>query len=462
MAINLYDTYTKSTKPFIPKTDKRITMYVCGPTVYDFPHVGNARPAIVFDILFRLLKTIYPNVLYARNFTDIDDKIFIAASERKTSFKKITEKFIAAYREDMASLGVLEPTFEPRVTDNIEEIVALIKDLISKDFAYFANGHVLFEVSKYASYGALSKRNQEEMLAGARVEVAPYKRHPSDFVLWKPSADGVPGWDSEWGFGRPGWHIECSAMVRSIFSSGIDIHGGGMDLIFPHHENEIAQSECAFHNEKYANYWVHNGHVTIEGQKMSKSLGNIILAKDLLKSNPGEVVRYALITTHYRQPLNWTSETLSRARQSLDKIYRTLADFSSGESCRQKISQSNRVFKAICADLNTPKALSIIIKICKEIRNTKKSALRSELVEELLDGASLLGFLKEKPESWFKTSDTVASIEEGEIMKCIEERNEARKNKNFKLADQIRDRLASRNILLKDGPEGTDWEFAEK
>ena len=461
MTITLYDTLSKSMKTFQPQTGKRVTMYVCGPTVYDFPHVGNARPAIVFDILYRLLKSAYPSVLYARNYTDIDDKIFAVASETGIPYREVTTKFIAAYREDMQRLGVLTPSSEPRVTDNINEIIRMISDLIEKKFAYIADGHVLFEVNKFQDYGKLSKRNQEQMLAGARVEVAPYKRNPADFVLWKPSKNGDPGWDSDWSYGRPGWHIECSAMSRKIFSSSIDIHGGGMDLIFPHHENEIAQSECAFHNEKYANYWVHNGHVTIDGQKMSKSLGNIIRVRDLLKKEPGEVVRFALISTHYRQPLDWTSESLQRARQSLDKIYRVLMDFQLNSAKSPIQPNSNRIKEALSSDVNTPEALSVMFKVCKEIKNSKKSEGRSELLQELRDGADLLGLLKESPDAWLKSSDSV-QLDENEIMKYISRRNEARKNKDFKTADKIRDQLIEKNILLKDGAKGTDWELIEK
>ena len=461
MTITLYDTLSKSLKTFQPQTEKRVTMYVCGPTVYDFPHVGNARPAIVFDILYRLLKSAYPSVLYARNYTDIDDKIFTVASENGVSYRQVTKKFIAAYKEDMQRLGVLEPSSEPRVTDNINEIITMISDLIEKNFAYIADGHVLFEVNKFQGYGKLSKRNHEQMLAGARVEVAPYKRNPAEFVLWKPSKNVIPGWNSDWGYGRPGWHIECSAMSRKIFSSSIDIHGGGMDLVFPHHENEIAQSECAFHNEKYANYWVHNGHVTIDGQKMSKSLGNIIRVRDLLKKEPGEVVRFALISTHYRQSLDWTSESPQRAKQSLDKIYRVLMDFQL-DSAENSISpNNNRIKKALSSDLNTPEALSIMFKICKEIKNSKKSEIKLGLLQELRDGADLLGLLKEGPDAWLKASDS-AQLDENEIMKYISRRNEARKNKDFKTADKIRDQLIGKNILLKDGAKGTDWELIDK
>jgi len=461
MTIALYDTLSKSIRDFQPQTGKKVTMYVCGPTVYDFPHVGNARPAIVFDILYRLLKSAYPSVLYARNYTDIDDKIFTVASETGVSYQEVTKKFIAAYREDMRRLGVLEPSSEPRVTENINEIIGMISDLVEKNFAYVADGHVLFEVKKFQDYGKLSKRNQDEMLAGARVEVAPYKRNPADFVLWKPSKDGIPGWDSDWGYGRPGWHIECSAMSRKIFSSSIDIHGGGMDLIFPHHENEIAQSECAFHNEKYANYWVHNGHVTIDGQKMSKSLGNIIRVKDLLQKEPGEVVRFALISTHYRQPLDWTSESPLRARQSLDKIYRILLELLPDLARSLTKPNRNRIEKALSYDLNTPEALSIMFKICKEIKSSKKSEVRLELLQELKYGADLLGLLKEDPNAWFKSSGLV-QLDENEINKFIEKRNEARKNKDFKTADKIRNQLIQKNILLKDSAQGTDWELIEK
>ena len=461
MIISLYDTLSKSIKTFQPQTENTATMYVCGPTVYDFPHVGNARPAIVFDILFRLLKSAYPNVVYARNFTDIDDKIFAVASDTGVSYQEITKKFIAAYREDMRRLGVLEPSYEPRVTENINEIIKMISDLVEKNFAYVADGHVLFEVKKFQDYGKLSKRNQDEMLAGARVEVAPYKRNPADFVLWKPSKNGIPGWDSEWGYGRPGWHIECSAMSRKIFASSIDIHGGGMDLIFPHHENEIAQSECAFHNEKYAKYWVHNGHVTIDGQKMSKSLGNIIRVKDLLQKEPGEVVRFALISTHYRQPLDWTSESPSRARQSLDKIYRILMELLPNGAMSLTKPNRNRIKDALSSDLNTPEALSAMFKISKEIKSTKKLEVRLELLQELRDGADLLGLLKEDPSAWFKSSVS-SRLDENEINKFIERRNEARKNKDFKTADKIRNQLVQKNILLKDGARGTDWELIEK
>ena len=361
MTFKIYNSYSRKKEVFKPVSEDLIKMYVCGPTVYNDPHIGNARPAVVFDVLYRLLNLLYPNVSYLRNITDIDDKINKEAQKLNTTIDVISNKYTKSYHEDMYALNVLEPTHEPRATEHINEIIHMIQGLIDKDYAYEAEAHVLFNVKSFKKYGVLSNRNLKEMVAGARVEVAPYKKNSHDFVLWKPSSSDLPGWDSPWGRGRPGWHIECSAMINKHLGSRIDIHGGGQDLIFPHHENEIAQSCCFNNNEFFVNYWIHNGYLQIEGEKMSKSLGNILTVKDLTKQYDGEVIRLALLSTHYRKPINFSFSLLNQTKNVLDKLYRLVE---SSEFVMPKDFSINdidkNVLSALCDDLNTPLAISKI------------------------------------------------------------------------------------------------------
>jgi cysteinyl-tRNA synthetase len=364
MSIRIHNTLTRRKEDFEPLDPERVTVYACGPTVYNYAHIGNARPAVIFDLLFRVLSRRYPNVVYARNITDVDDKINAAAAEEGVSIDVISKRYAAIYHEDMAALGVGRPSIEPRATDHIGDIIAMIETLIQRDHAYVAEGHVLFEVENFDDYGQLSKRDMRELIAGARVDVAPYKKHPGDFVLWKPSSDDQPGWDSPWGRGRPGWHIECSAMSAKHLGEVIDIHAGGQDLVFPHHENEIAQSRCAHDTDVFARYWMHNGFVTVEKRKMSKSLGNTLIVHELLKAWPGEVLRYVLLSAHYRQPLDWSEKALEQARTTLDRLYGLLRDHPPG-------GESGDIDAAVTAaledDLNTPTALAEINRLAREL-----------------------------------------------------------------------------------------------
>ncbi|HSH26145.1 MAG TPA: cysteine--tRNA ligase, partial [Wenzhouxiangella sp.] len=355
MAIQIYNTLTRQKEAFVPLDPERVTMYACGPTVYNFAHIGNARPAVIFDLFYRVLSRRFPRVVYARNITDVDDKINTAAAEQGVAIETITNKFAEIYNQDMAALGVGPPTIEPRATDHIAEIIAMIERLIEKGCAYAAEDHVLFSIESAPDYGELSRRDMREMVAGARVDVAPYKKHPGDFVLWKPSDDTQPGWDSPWGRGRPGWHIECSAMSAAHLGEMIDIHAGGQDLIFPHHENEIAQSRCAHGTERFARYWMHNGFVTVDKRKMSKSLGNTLIVHDLLETWPGEAMRYLLLSAHYRQPLDWSEAALEQARNTLDRLYGLLRDHPPADI---EVEPDAAVVAALEDDLNTPMALA--------------------------------------------------------------------------------------------------------
>jgi cysteinyl-tRNA synthetase len=435
--IRLHDTMAREKRTFEPADSKRITMYVCGPTVYGRAHIGNARPAVIFDLLRRVLEHAYPqaDVIYARNVTDVDDKIIKSAKEEGVDTSVITDRYERFYLEDMGALGVNPPTIAPHATQEIGPMVAMIAELIAKGHAYEAEGHVLFHVPSDPDYGALSRRDREAMLAGARVEVAPYKRDPADFVLWKPSEEGIVGWDSPWGRGRPGWHIECSAMIRAHLGETIDIHGGGLDLIFPHHENEIAQSRCAHEGKPLARYWVHNGFVDMGAEKMSKSLGNIITPVELLTRDPrGEIYRLALLSAHYRQPLPWTEALIEQSRSTLDRLYRAAGDAEVGE-----IDQG--VIEALYDDLNTPLALSRLSSI--------------EDAGVLKASANLLGLLKLSVDEWFRGGG-----DDGDIETRIEARAEAKKNRDFAEADRIRDELKAEGVLLEDGPSGTTWRRA--
>jgi len=455
MTIELYNTLTRSKEPFVPADPGRVTMYVCGLTVYNFPHVGNARSAVVFDVLARLLRTRYP-LTYARNITDVDDKINAAAAAAGVPIGTITAKFTAAYQEDWSALGVLPPDVEPKATDHIGDMISMIEALLRAGHAYAADGHVLFRVKSYPGYGRLSRRGKRELMAGARVEVAPYKEEPGDFVLWKPSTPDLPGWDSPWGRGRPGWHIECSAMSARHLGDTIDIHGGGNDLIFPHHENEIAQSTCAHHGALFCRYWVHNGFLNVDHTKMSKSLGNIVLVRDLLAQAPGEAIRLALLAAHYRQPLDWTEDALTEARRKLDRLYGTLRDIG-GWQDRWRAETPDAVFiAALEDDLNTPRALAALFDLSRDANRSEDSAEREQLASRLRASGELLGLLGAQPEVWF-TTERPESLSNMDVERLIVERREARTRRDFAAADRIRLQLTEAGIAIEDGPDGTRW-----
>jgi len=438
MTLRLFNTLTKTKDNFAPLDAKNVRMYVCGPTVYDFAHIGNARPVIVFDVLFRLLRHVYgdAHVTYVRNITDVDDKINARAAERGISIRELTEETARIYNEDVAALGNLLPTVAPRATDHIAQMIRIIEQLIVAGHAYAADGHVLFDVSSKADYGKLSRRSLDEMLAGARVEVAPYKKNPMDFVLWKPSEAALPGWDSPWGRGRPGWHIECSAMAGEYLGETFDIHGGGIDLQFPHHENEIAQSEGAHHGHALAKVWMHNGFLQVEGEKMSKSLGNFITIRQALGDEKGDVIRFNMLKTHYRQPIDWT-------RQSLTESFNTLTTWYGSSSFPASGEFSGKVLDALLDDLNTPKAMAELHTLYREQR-----------YEELGSNLRALGFTGDA-ENRKRAGNLVA---EDFVVQQIAARNAARAAKDFKESDRIRDDLLSKGIVLKDGPQGTTWE----
>ncbi len=456
MSLTLYNTLTRKREEFVPRDPERVTMYVCGPTVYNFVHIGNARPVVVFDVLFRLLRTLYPRVVYARNITDVDDKINAAAQENGESIGALTARFTQAFHEDVAALQTLPPTVEPRATDHIEPMIRMIESLIASGHAYEAEGHVLFHVPTMDDYGRLSGRQREDLIAGARVEVAPYKRDPADFVLWKPSTDELPGWDSPWGRGRPGWHLECSVMAASHLGETIDIHGGGQDLIFPHHENEIAQSRCAHDGAEFARYWLHNGYITIEGDKMSKSEGNFFTLRDLLAQYPGEVIRFALLAGHYRHPLDWSREAVEQARAALDRLYQALRH-SGDVEVEEAPPVPGPIREALCDDLNTPAALRSLHETATELNKATDAAERRRLKAELLGAGGALGLLNTDPETWFQGAAGADEPSAAEIESLIAERTEARRQRDFARADRIRDELAERGVVLEDGPEGTTW-----
>ena len=452
MPLQIYDTFSNEKKLFEPIDPSNVRMYVCGPTVYDFPHVGNARPVIVFDLLFRLLRRIYgiDNVTYVRNITDVDDKIITAASENNEDIKSLTERTIKFFHDDADYIGALEPTFEPKATDYINDMIDIISSLIEKDYAYVSEDNVLFSASKFSKYGQLSGKNLEEMIAGSRVEVESFKRSSSDFVLWKPSKSSEPGWDSPWGKGRPGWHIECSAMSEKLLGKNFDIHGGGQDLIFPHHENEIAQSECA-NNEKFANFWLHNGFVNVEGNKMSKSEGNFVTVNQLKQKYQGEVIRLAMISTHYRQPLNWTENNLIECKKTLDKWYQLISE-NNFSFDNEKIS--SEVINALEDDLNTPKAISVLHQLYKDCKSNDRNT-----AETFLSSANFLGILMHTSSEWLSWGKEKLSIDEKQIELLISERKSARDNGNFEKADKIRNDLEHKGILLEDNEGKTTWRF---
>ncbi|MGH6990245.1 MAG: cysteine--tRNA ligase [Stellaceae bacterium] len=457
MPLHLYNTAIRRKEAFEPLDAANVRVYVCGPTVYDLAHIGNARPVIVFDVLYRLLRHLYgaDHVTYVRNITDIDDKINAAAKANGESIRELTTRTAAAFHKDVAALGALPPSIEPRATDHIPQIIAMIERLVASDHAYRAEGHVLFSVASDPDYGRFSRRPRDEMIAGARVEIAPYKKDPADFVLWKPSPPDLPGWDSPWGRGRPGWHIECSAMSEAHLGESFDIHGGGLDLIFPHHENEIAQSVSANAGRPFVRYWLHNGFVTVDGEKMAKSAGNFTTLRDVLAGVPGEVARYAMLMNHYRDPLDWTEDRLDQARHALDRFYLALREVAALDAAPE--GPSHGVLAALEDDLNTPLALAALHDVMTELNKAGSDADKARLKGELLGAGELLGLFKEDPAQWLQGDDA----ESDEIETLVTARLAARKAKNFAEADRIRTELALRGILLEDKPGGrTEWRRA--
>ena len=454
MTLRLHNNLTRRVEDFEPLGPVP-TMYVCGPTVYNYVHIGNARGPVVFGVLAALLRRRYGGLRYARNITDVDDKINAAARELGVPISAITDRYAAAYREDMAGLGVtgeFAPDIEPAATDHIAHIIAMIEQLIAGGHAYAAEGHVLFSVASFPDYGKLSRRDPDEMLAGARVEVAPYKRDPGDFVLWKPSSDDLPGWDSPWGRGRPGWHIECSAMAAAHLGDTIDIHAGGVDLQFPHHENEIAQSECAHGGRTFARFWLHNGMLNFGGAKMSKSLGNIEKVHDLVRAHPPEALRYALLSAHYRQPLDWSDALIEQSVRTLDRLYGTLRDLDEVEATA---AIPPAVEAALEDDLNTPQALAELARIAGEARKATTPDERARLKSELLGAGLALHLLQQAPEARFNRG--AGDADDARIQALVEERAAAKQARDFARADAIRDQLAGEGIALEDTPQGVRW-----
>ncbi len=455
-ALKLQNSLSGKKETFEPINPDHVRIYACGPTVYSYAHIGNARMAVVFDVLANVLRTIYPKVTYVSNITDVDDKIITASHETGEAIDTITKKYADIYNADMASLGVKAPDIQPRATDHISQMIAIIEELIKKDHAYAADGHVLFNVPSFPKYGGLSGRSRDEQIAGARVEVASYKKDPADFVLWKPSNDDEPGWDSPWGKGRPGWHIECSAMAQEHLGLPFDIHGGGADLKFPHHENEIAQSCCA-HGDKedlssFSKYWVHNGFVTVEGEKMSKSLGNVTLAHDLIKEHAGETLRLTLLSAHYRQPLDWTEESIKQSKKTLDRLYQYMREIDDIDYDDQA-SAPDTFMDALCDDLNTPKAISALIALGKHAAEAKTPAAKSEFYA----AARTLNILQQNADEWLGYSVSGNDVDENMINFLLQQRKDARAEKNYARSDEIRDELLEMGIAIEDTAEGTIW-----
>jgi cysteinyl-tRNA synthetase len=454
--IRITNTLAREKQVFQPIDPSNVRLYVCGPTVYDRAHIGNARPVVVFDTLFRLLRHVYgaSAVTYARNITDVDDKIITAARDNGEAIDELTRRTTEAFHADMGALNALIPSVEPCATQHIDDMVALIQRLIDSGHAYAAEGHVLFSVASDPNYGQLSRRDREEMIAGARVEVAPYKQDPADFVLWKPAEAGEPGWDSPWGRGRPGWHIECSAMSARHLGETFDIHGGGQDLIFPHHENEIAQSHCGTDGE-FARYWMHNGYLVVHGEKMSKSLGNFFTVKELLDAGwSGEAIRLVLLSAQYRQPLDFNRDKLADATANLDRLYTALRGAGDVQAAADT-GPPQALADALADDLNTPEALAQLYEAGHALNKAADADEKARAKAELQAGAALLGLLQQDPDAWFKAGADDA--EAAEIERLIAERTQARKTKDFATADRIRDALKARGIVLEDGPEGTTW-----
>jgi cysteinyl-tRNA synthetase len=464
MSLHLYNTLSRRKEAFEPGDPHRVTMYVCGPTVYNYAHIGNARPYVVFDVLARLLRRRY-TLVYARNLTDVDDKINAAARREGVDIGVLTARYIQAFHEDMSALGIEPPDVEPRVTEHIPEIIGVIQRLVENGHAYEAEGHVLFSVASYAGYGGLSRRSLEDMIAGARVDVAPYKRDPADFVLWKPSEADVVGWDSPWGRGRPGWHIECSAMVETHLGETIDIHGGGQDLVFPHHENETAQSTCAHDGRLFCRYWLHNGLVNMGTEKMSKSVGNILLVRELLARADGEVVRLSLLTAHYRQPLEWTDQLVEESKHKLDRMYGALRDAgveASGDDAAYG-DPPPAVLAALEDDLNTPQALTELLGLARAANKAAEPLEKAALGRSLRAGAHLLGLLSKHPAAWFEGvghDAEAGALGEIEIDVLLERREALRRERKFAEADAIRATLAEHGIVIEDVAGGSRWRRA--
>lgn len=458
--MQLFNTLTGKKEPFAPADPARVTMYVCGPTVYSYAHIGNARPAVVFDTLARVLRRRFGRVDYVRNITDIDDKINAAAARENVSIKVIADRYTAAYYEDLAHLGVEPPSHAPRVTKHLPQIIAMIERLIASQHAYVAEGHVLFHTLSFADYGRLSKRDEQSLMAGARVEVAPYKKHAGDFVLWKPSTPEQPGWDSPWGRGRPGWHIECSAMAEALLGETIDIHGGGHDLIFPHHENEIAQSVCAHGGKPFARFWLHNGFLNMHGEKMSKSLGNVTLVHDLVKLLPGEVIRLVLLTGHYRQPLDWNEAVVDDAKKKLDRLYGALRELGDVPAATG-VTAPETFVAALEDDLNTPAALAELFELARQANKATADDDKAHIKAQLLDAASLLGLLGGSAEQWFASAPTSAAnaMPVEDIEAALVARAAARQNKQWAESDRIRDDLKARGVLVEDSKDGQRWRY---
>ena len=450
MEIRLYNSKSKKKEIFHPVNDENVTMYVCGPTVYGAHHIGNARPAVIFDVLAKLLRNKYKSVTYARNITDIDDKIINAALEQNLEISEITKRSTNQYHSDMKILNVEEPNKEPYATQFISEMILFIEDLIEKDNAYVSEGHVLFDIDSYKLYGDLSSRDPKDMIAGSRVEVQDYKKNPLDFVLWKPSNENEIGWSSPWGRGRPGWHLECSTMILEIFGETIDIHGGGEDLRFPHHENECAQSFCRNDGKQLANFWLHNGMVQMADSKMSKSLGNILLIKDLINEMPGEVIRLSLMSSHYRQPLKWSDDLVDQSKKILNTFYSFLEKYEGIDVI--EINVNDEILSSLSDDINTPKAISVLHSMFKDL---KKDPDNNELRSSFIKSANFMGLLFSKPSNWLLKEDN--NIDTKVIDRLIEERNQARQSRDFLVADNIRDKLLDMGIVLEDKNDITTW-----
>ena len=447
--LNFFNTLSNTKEKFVSINSNEVGMYVCGPTVYDFPHIGNARPLVVFDVLFRLLQNLYGKnkVTYVRNITDIDDKIIESSKKNKKSIKELTETIIKSFREDCRYLNCLSPTFEPRATEHIKAMIDMVSNLLKNNHAYVNEKHVYFSVSSFKEYGKLSNKNSEQLVAGSRVEVSKYKKDPLDFVLWKPSNDEDPGWESPWGRGRPGWHLECSVMSEKFLGKQFDIHGGGLDLVFPHHENEIAQSCCANKTEKFANYWLHNGFVTFDKEKMSKSIGNIVTISKLRNNVNGQVVRLSLLSSHYKQPLDWNEKLIQESQNTLDKWYGQFEKINP-----EKLNDD--VLKPLLEDLNTPEYIAKLHLLFEESSKGNKSSKA-----KFLSACQQIGLLVEDRESWEDFKKSKAKVDENFINQKIKDRNEARKKGNYKLADILRKELEDNEVIIEDKQDKTTWKY---
>ena len=446
MDIFLTNNLSNKKEHFVPKEKKNVGMYVCGPTVYDDPHIGNARPLVIFDILFKLLKNEFPSVTYVRNITDIDDKIIKSSQEQKISTKELTEKITSSFFKDCEFLNCENPTHQPKATEHIDLMIEMIKDLIKKGFAYENKKHVYFEVKKFPDYGKLSNKNLEDLIAGSRVEISENKKNSEDFVLWKPSNIDEPAWNSPWGKGRPGWHLECSAMSKKFLGNEFDIHGGGIDLIFPHHENEIAQSRCANETKVFANYWVHNAFITMSNEKMAKSQGNILKIKDFRNKISGQIIRLALMSAHYKQPLDWNDKLLSDCENTLDKWYRMYS------SNLKSVKVSDEILKPLYEDLNTPGYIANLHKLYEK-------ANKGENIKLFVSACKFIGLMNETSEQWNEFKKKRVSLTESEIEKMLSLRDKARENKNYDEADRIRDELSDKGVLIEDKDGKTLWKF---